>query len=475
MIKASSDIYARHFALASDHFNDAVKAYEIVEQVRGRIAVDLLISGSRTAPLAHQTERAIAQLRLKLMGARSNNEVRRLRDEIFSAEQARWVTPGVSILRGQTNEPIRIEQVQRQLGPSTAIFEYVLADPSSYCLVITKKRSRIVRLEGKQQIEKLVTAYLEQVKAKRMALVQARKLYDALLLPITEATHHNVLVVVRDGPLHLVPFDAFRDARGRYVAESRSVTYAPSATALHLLARQKQRMETALLAVGGVPYSLSNVNKSGLVRGYERAGFANLPSSADEVRLAASTMHNVQHMLLIGNDATESALKRTDLERFGVIHLAVHAVADKIYPDRAALIVLSDAEAGEDGFLQASEVVQLRLKADLVVLSACETSVGALQGQEGVANLSRAFLLAGARSVISTLWQVDDDASLFLMKRFYSHLAYNKPPGRALTDAKRDMLRTFGSKALPHQWAGFTFEGASDTAASSSLESNGAH
>ena len=102
----------------------------------------------------------------------------------------------------------------------------------------------------------------------------------------------------------------------------------------------------------------------------------------------------------------------------------------------------------------------VRFDADLVVLSACDTAVGPLLGQEGIANLSRAFLLAGARTVVSTLWQVDDNSSLFLMKRFYAHLSANRSAGSALTAAKRDMLRTFGRQALPYQWAGFTIEGA---------------
>ena len=123
-------------------------------------------------------------------------------------------------------------------------------------------------------------------------------------------------------------------------------------------------------------------------------------------------------------------------------------------------MLLSDPRTGEDGFLQASEVVQLHFDADLVVLSACDTAVGPLQGQEGIANLSKAFILAGARTVISTLWQVDDNSSLFLMKRFYAHLLEKRSAAFALAAAKRDMLQTYGRKAIPYQWAGFTIEGA---------------
>lgn len=143
-----------------------------------------------------------------------------------------------------------------------------------------------------------------------------------------------------------------------------------------------------------------------------------------------------------------------------MIHLAVHGFADTTFPDRAALVLLSDPRTGEDGFLQASEVAQLNFDADLVVLSACDTAVGPLQGQEGIANLSKAFILAGARTVISTLWQVDDSSSMFLMKRFYAHLLEKQSAAFALAAAKRDLLRTYGRKAIPYQWAAFTIEGA---------------
>ena len=106
--------------------------------------------------------------------------------------------------------------------------------------------------------------------------------------------------------------------------------------------------------------------------------------------------------------------------------------------------------------------MQLRLNAELVTLSACDTAVGPLEGQEGVTTLSRAFLLAGARSVVSTLWSVDDDSSLYLMKRFYAEVSAGRSPAAALAGAKRDLLQKVGAKAVPYYWAGFTIEGGAD-------------
>ena len=143
-----------------------------------------------------------------------------------------------------------------------------------------------------------------------------------------------------------------------------------------------------------------------------------------------------------------------------MMHLAVHAIANEARPDRAALVLLSDPLNGEDGFLQTSEIVQLPLNADLIVLSACDTAVGPIEGQEGITTLSRAFLLAGARTVVSTLWSIDDDTTLYLMRDFYAELARKRSPTYALRIAKQNMLKAFGpTKALPYYWAGFTVEG----------------
>jgi CHAT domain-containing protein len=426
------------------------------------VAADLLAAGATSSPAAKSTERTISELRLSLMAARSTDQVRALRDQIFAAEQARWITPGVSVLKTRSPDPVEIEQVQRILAPSVLLLEYVLADPSSYCLLISRDAVRVLALKSKGELQPIIAAYLEAANSKTPALSEARALYDVLIRPIREAERARTLIIVRDGQLHLVPFDGLRDPSGRYVAESKTVLYSPSVTTFFLLAQEKQRPRTAnraLLAVGGIPYSRSPISTSSLNRGDGRQRFVDLPASGDEVAIARTALAGSNSSLLLGASATESAFKNA-VGQYRAVHLAVHGFADTTFPDRASLVLLSDPRTGDDGFLQASEVVQLRLDADLVVLSACDTAVGPLQGQEGIANLSKAFILAGARTVLSTLWQVDDSSSLFLMKRFYAHLMEKRSPAFALAAAKRDMLRTYGRKAIPYQWAGFTIEGA---------------
>ncbi len=161
-------------------------------------------------------------------------------------------------------------------------------------------------------------------------------------------------MVVRDGSLHLVPFDGFVNRSGRYVAERHTVTYVPSATSFYLLAQQKRRTEDAprgLLAVGGIPYSGSNLSKLVLARGAGAASLNDLPASVEEVRAARAAVRDRRDTLLLGSNATESAFKNADLSWYGVIHLAVHGFAKNTYPDRAALAFLSEcAQQGTMGF-----------------------------------------------------------------------------------------------------------------------------
>ena len=338
--------------------------------------------------------------------------------------------------------------MQNNLSPSEALLEYVVDEPASYCLAITHATIGIVKLPGKQALSSLVLTYLRKLKAKERADDEARHLYDVLVGGVTGLQGAKQLIIVRDGELHLVPFDALVERSGRYVVESRAVTYAPSATSFVLLRMSSPRKSSAqgLLAVGGVPYQQSATR------------LTDLPSSRDEALAAAAALPNRANTLLLGSEATETAFKKSMNHR--IIHLAVHAVTNEGRPDRAAFVLLSDPQHGEDGFLYPSEIVQLPLDADLVVLSACDTAVGPVEGEEGISTLARAFLLAGARTVVSTLWTIDDDSTLYLMKVFYAELGRHRSAPEALRIAKKKMLQDFGPrKAVPYYWAGLTLEG----------------
>ena len=164
-----------------------------------------------------------------------------------------------------------------------------MADRDAYCLTISHERIQIVRLGTRKEIEAMVASYVGAVKVKLTAERESRKLYDALLKPIGEAAQKDTLIVVPDGQLLLVPFDAPpTESAGRYVVQTRTVIYSPSASSFYLLREQKrlQAVSKALLVVGGVPYAGSSMNRSVLTKGFNRTGFVDLPGSEDEVRIA---------------------------------------------------------------------------------------------------------------------------------------------------------------------------------------------
>jgi CHAT domain-containing protein len=211
------------------------------------------------------------------------------------------------------------------------------------------------------------------------------------------------------------------------------------------------------------------IAKAGGYFGVDPANLPNLPESGKEVESAADLLHAPPKLrtLQIGKDATEFAFTHAPLSNFEIIHLAIHAVADQDDPTNAALIFPPDSQHGDDGFLEPREIAGLHFGARVIVLSACATAVGHLQGQVGVANLARAFLQAGADSVISTLWPVDDMQSPLLMA-FYRHLAQGETTASALAIAKRDVLVALGKDAAPSSWAGFVLLGSGDTSIRSS-------
>jgi CHAT domain-containing protein len=467
LITAMSEIYAEHFSLLADHLPDITKAYSVLERARGRVLSGLLLNGrTHDSEQDQEIDHRIGRLNLAMAKARSSIEVRQIRDQIFLAEQARWLVPGSP--QGWQDHPFRtmpLARVRGMVKSDEALLEFVLAEPRSWCLVVTHGGARIVPLPARDRIEALVARYLTTLKAKRTSQEEAQTLYSALLGRIREARSNRSLIVVPDGRLHLLPFEALVDPAGKYMVDTHTITYTPSSSALYMMtaAPVLRVARGGLLGVGGVPYAgdatLANVATT---RGFSSGTLGDLPGSKEEVLAVDSAFHTGANTLLIGPAATESAFKGARLDQRRIIHLAVHGFADEKHPERAALILLSDPQHGEDGLLQAGEIARLRTNAELVVLSACDTAVGRLQGEEGIANLSNAFLLAGAKSVISTLWSVDDNISLFLVKKFYGHLNSGATIAEALTAAKRDTRHAFGESAVPFYWAGYILDGFGD-------------
>ena len=477
-VGAMSEVYLGHFKLAAEQMRSVPAAFQVLERARGRVATDALrarsIPGAACKPSA--TEREIASLQVALMRSDDERQRKRLLDDLFAAEQRLGAAqagrrPGaVQVGEG----PVSLRAVRRALRSDEMLLEYVLAEPASYCLAITRDSVDLVRLRGQKRIESEIGLHLKEIRSKQAAKETGRRLFGLLLEPVRGLPRRTRLVIVPDGALHGLSFDSLVDGTGRYVVESYVVSCAPSGTALDLLRTDPSRPGAGAggLVIGGVSYEREKeLLTRNAISGKQEAtgGLSNLRLSAlsrishaeDEVK--AITASGGKWTVLEGEAATESRLKAQPLERYQILHFATHGISDVKYPDRAALVLGWDPGTDDDGLLQAREISRLNLNAELVVLSACDTGEGRLEGEEGVANLVRAFMIAGARSVVASQWVADDTSTLALMTGFYRNLAGGYDRAAALRRAKQDFLARFGANAVPYYWAGFVLVGESAT------------
>jgi CHAT domain-containing protein len=245
------------------------------------------------------------------------------------------------------------------------------------------------------------------------------------------------------------------------------VSYIPSASTLVALRSRPPGVAPTHLAIAvgaspertGAPIVrlVSNVSVTRGVYDLDPEQLRPLPSAGDEARAVVAAFEGRASTVLVDDAATEQALKSQALADFRILHLAAHGIVSTKYPPRSAIVLRPGA--GEDGLLQAREVLGMRLGADLVTLSACDTGTGTVHGQEGVASLVRPFIAAGARSVVANLWTADDEFSLGLMREFYRQLASGTDVGEGLRNAKLKLREQFGSAALPKLWSGVLASG----------------
>ena len=364
-------------------------------------------------------------------------------------------------------KPVSIPQLQSVLSEGESVVEYVLGSSHSFALVITRNRLAHYELKGRNEIEGSVDLYLAAIRDRRDGRSAAGALYRLLVEPLDGLEHSTRMIVVPDGKLYLLPFGALPDAAGRYLVERHVISYAPSATAYYLLSKgtRPEPQKLDLLGVGGARYASSrigelesSVRKGGLFGLSPAPRWSSIPQSLREVTDLAAA-HPGRTLLLTGDHATETDLRRLPLSRFRVLHFALHSAIDEEFPDRSALVLSSESRDDEDDLLQAREIVRLHLNADLVTLSACDAGAGTIEGIAGVNSLVQAFLMAGSRSVVASVWPADDMFTAALMTRFYAHLWQGSDKAEALTLAKRELLELNGPNAVPFFWAGFRLVG----------------
>ena len=482
LIGVMEQVYTGHFETEALHLGRLDRGFEVIEQSRGRALTDVLrtkpVTGQRISARLSSTERRISRLQIELGKARTRAQRRALLNRLHQVEQELSPLQAAyekAWLQLET-QPVALTRLRTALNADEAVLHYILAEPNSYCINIRREGATLHKLPSKSRITKLVEAFAESLKRNGTSAEPASELFNAVLGDV-QLSGKKRLVIVPDGPLNRIPFDPLIDRAGRTVLESFVVSYAPSATAFHILkARRTSPRKLPLLAIASTPASSAeNPNQASTAKRSVPQGVFDtqtselppLPAARREVEQVAEAMGSAS-VTLLGEKAQESAVKALPLNAYRVLHFATHGLVSTRFPDRSALIL--NGGGSDDGLLQAREIGRLRLDADLVTLSACDAGAGPIVGQEGVANLARPFLVSGAKTVVANLWQVNDEFSRSLMKEFYTRLSGGMDKALALHEAKRELIQRYGKDATPNMWAGFVLIGDNRGTASGPVE-----
>jgi CHAT domain-containing protein len=477
-----SQTYLQHFELVSKS-GDVPGAFRVLERIRGR-TLAWALEDRKALPTEESEQTAsletdLAGLQVQLMQTNSAGKREQLMERLVEYERRlglSWTTEDTPA-HGLPVRPASLAKVQEDLKPDELLLEYVLDDPTSFCVSVSRKGAYVRVLPvGHKVIEKLSQEFVDEIRAKGTGTELSKQLYTLLVKPIPEAATQTRFIIAPDGILNLLPFEALRDGQSEYLLRSRVISYVPSGTILDTLRRtEKQLAPRHLLAVGDVAYE----NQGGAGRQipsplslYGRIehgiadlsgiGLHDLPQTRAEVDEIGKIVGS-DAVILLGKNATETAFKKQPLDQFRILHLAVHGFADAQYPERSALVLGTDPQSADDGLLQVREIIRLRLNSELTTLSACDSGVGKLQGQEGISNLVEAFLVAGSKSVVASLWSADDTFASALMQRFYARLAEGESTSSALRYAKLDLLAKYGDQLSPFYWAEFITIGETST------------
>jgi CHAT domain-containing protein/tetratricopeptide (TPR) repeat protein len=437
-----------------------------------------------------------------------------------------------------------VKQIQQELiDDQTLLLEYSLGDTRSYVWAVTPDLIKGVELKGRREIEAtaedMIKALTERNRRGKNESPQQWELHRAradaeyskasaelskmVLQPVALLLGNRRLVIVADGALQLVPFQALPAPNGvnpsegstansknskktgaandaRLLVEDHEIVYEASASVLAVQrkefgSRQPARHALAVLAdpvfdqeglkrelglrraakarEGQPPpdadstRSLNDANaksRSDLTRAIDDLGIgaiSSLPQSREEAEAIMNVVPKGEGMAALGFDASLATVMRPDLSQYRIIHFATHGFADLNHPELSGIVLsLVDAKGQpQDGYLRLHEIYNLNLPADLVVLSACQTGVGKQIKGEGLIALTRGFIYAGAQRVVASLWKVDDEATRDLMEDFYKQMFINKLKPAAALRKAQINLSQKSQWRSPYYWAGFVLQG----------------
>ncbi len=453
------DLYRRLVTLLLERHADG-EAFRYLEQSKARSFLDAL-QGRRFRqgenPASRELEgleKEIVNLRLQLTSGNesilrgSGKEPALLAAELAKVEakfafvreqgglRERRATQPLSL------QPVTVQAVQKQLPKRTALVEYAVLNGRLAAFVIERTSCEVIswtvdtkRLPGLVQGAR---SLLSRESSQEELSQKLEALSVALLKPVLPKLSSRVerIIFVPTAELNYLPFQALPGRPGLSLIDSYAISYVPSASTLDFLQDQEPFSEDLFLG------ALGNLSVEGMTR---------LPGTLQEAHAIAKSF---PHATLASEGSFTHAAAKDALLQHSAVHFATHGIVDPEAPLLSS--VLTGPAPGQSSHLFLYELTQMQLRAKLVVLSACDTNVGRLSKGDEVASLTRTFLLAGAETVVSSLWQVNDRSTALLMEGFYGGLRKGKGPAEALRDAALEVRKEYPH---PFFWAPFVVTG----------------
>ncbi|MEE4298851.1 MAG: CHAT domain-containing protein [Pseudomonadales bacterium] len=420
---------------------DAEAAFEYMERAKARALVDMLATlelAPVAAPgVAAPLERLAELERESLRLARAADAEARARSRSLAEERAALLAEVPELASLVSVQAPTLAEVRGRLGPDEALLEYFGHGDLLHAVVVDRDRAHVATLDGRDlgadvaELRLWVQDFASDPEDYEPLL---EEMYDRIVRPLGPVLSARRLTIVPHGPLHYVPFAALGDGETQ-LADRHELRLLPAAAVTRFV-DDGGTAQRRLLAFGNPDRGDPSLD---------------LPGAERETRLIDREWDDSR--ILLRKLASEANFKRF-APTFDYLHLASHGEFDGRVP-LASRMLLAPGD-GEDGDLTAAELYGLRLSADLVTLSACETGLGDVTGGDDVIGLTRGFLFAGADSVVTSLWPVSDAETAFLMERFYAALA-GQSKGAALREA---VLATRARHPHPAFWSAFNLTGA---------------
>jgi CHAT domain-containing protein len=469
------------------------RAFYLSERARGRAHLDAVVHSevgrySATLPLPPglARDRAEAQERVRrltdaLRASREAEVTARHRDALWALEEINEAIAGENPLLSRVAAPIPVTAGRvrdRLLDDDSALVSYFATGERLLVFAIDRRGEELATVAGSlDDIDAAVAAYRAHLLDPNSDLDELRdagaSLYRRLLGPVaTRLRGKRRLIIVPHGSLGTLPFESLVGPRRRFVVQDHVVHYSVSATLAVAVAEKKWRPArlggARFVGLGdpiydwphgskGISEHRKRMRRWRSAAGDDRSSpldLKRIPGTARELREIARLFGDRARIYLRG-EAREELVKSGALSKATIVHIASHGL---MAPHYQALALTLDPNSREDGFLMSSEIAQLDLEAELVVLSACGTGNTRSRSAEPVAGMALSLRSAGARSVMLSLWNVSDEGTADLMVAFYrAAVGAERSYGDSLTRAKREMLR--GERKHPYFWAPFILHG----------------